>query len=441
MCKKGAQCNRTLCFFAHSASELRFPDTEDELEAAAVDAAAASASAGPLPMCHPAMLGAGGGGAGVQQQHQTQQHAGLMVMPSAAGGSNSSLPLMNIGSMCSDASTATAAMGGNMDGSTSSYSMQVALQQAAVAAGSMRQGSGGSQLTGIVDDMSGSFTLGGSSDPGMLIQGLAGAQHQHTAQQQQQQQLQGGSPNCLSEPLPRLGSDPNSNTLGHTAWLQLATASQLPASQILSSIRPPGASTVSAAAAAAAQQQAQQQRQMMQQAVAVNYHAGLQHAVAQSAGGAPVGSMGSGGIAMLMSGGSGSSSHPLVPPRMDSSAEQLVASLNSLQLQNSLGADDGSRYAAHATSLLQHQGLNPATAAAAAQGVTSSRAEDFLLLQLLQDKQVAQQQQQQLARLSSSGNAAAAMGVQHTMRPAFRQASVPVTAPPSNNKLSWGFGI
>jgi hypothetical protein len=56
MCKKGNQCNRTLCFFAHSASELRFPDTDDEVQAAAVDAAAASASATPLPLCQSSLV-------------------------------------------------------------------------------------------------------------------------------------------------------------------------------------------------------------------------------------------------------------------------------------------------------------------------------------------------------------------------------------------------
>lgn len=412
MCKKGNQCNRTLCFFAHSASELRFPDTEDEAEAAAVDAAAASATAGPLPMCVPG------------NSSTVPQHAGLAMMQSAAGNSNNSLPLMHIGSVCSDASAATAAMG-TLDGSSSSYSM------AALQAAGMRQGSCASQLTGIVDDMSGSYGLGGS-DPGLLLQGLAG---------QQQPQGQGGT-NSLSEPLPRLGADPNAM---NAAWLQLATASQLPASQILSSIRPPGANSIAA-------QQAQQ-RQVLQQSAGYAPLAGQKPQVLGSYAGSsgPLNNS-----MMFVSGGSGSSNQPLVQPmqpRMDSSAEQLVAGLSGLQLQGGLVDDRSGSLTSNAALADRYAALTAAAASGrpvdasmlqgsmnagvSAQTVNSSRAEDFLLLQLLQEKQVQQHQQQQaqqIARLSSGGNTL-------LQGQAYTQVPTSVAAPQQRGKLNWGFGF
>jgi hypothetical protein len=417
MCKKGNQCNRTLCFFAHSASELRFPDTEDEAEAAAVDAAAASATAAPLPLYSASM--------GTNSNNNSctiPTVQGLAFMQSVAGNSNNSLPLMHIGSVCSDASAATAAMN-TLDGSSSSYSL-AALQAAA----GMRQGSCASQLTGLVDDMSGSYGLGGS-DPGMILQ---------QAQQQHQQGAHGGS-DSLSEPLRRLDSDPST-----AAWLQLATASQLPASQILSSIRPPAAATV------AAQQQQLQQRQMLQHA------AGAAHRSA-----APLANGGmmaaNGGMMMFIGGGgNGSGNLARVPPRMDSSAEQLVASLGGLQLQGGVLDDRSNGSLSSAAngyagvglaaaagqrpvdaSLLQLQGMN----AAAGQGVgSSSRVEDFLLLQLLQEKQVQQQQQQQAAaRLSTGGHG---MGARQGMQAGqYNQQAAPAPTAQQRGKLNWNFSF
>jgi hypothetical protein len=359
------------------------------------------------------------------------------MMQSAAGSSNNSLPLMHIGSMCSDASTATAVMG-NLDGS-SSYSM------AALQAASLRQGSCASQMTGIIDDMSGSYGLGGS-DSGFLLQGLA---NQAQQQQQQQQQVQQGS-NSLSEPLPRLGA--NSSSIDTAAWLQLATASQLPASQILSSIRPPGAASVAAA------QQAQQ-RQMLQQAA--NY-AALGQATQKPHGAQmanfPGSSAGLNSNMMMMSGGSGSSSHPLVQPvHMDSSAGQLVASLNGLQLQGGLVDDrSGSLTSASTAGLADRYAALTAAAAsgrpvdasmlqgtmnAQGAGVNSSRAEDFLLLQLLQEKQVQQQQQQQaqaqMVQMGSGGNTL----MQGQAGQSYTQVPTSLPAPRPRGKLNWSFGF
>lgn len=437
MCKKGNQCNRTLCFFAHSASELRFPDTEDEVEAAAVDAAAASATAGPLPMCHP---GTASG--------SLPSHPGLVVMQSVNGSSNSSLPLMHIGSVCSDASAATAAMA-TADNSSSSYSM-AALQ---AAAGSLRQGSCASQLTGMVDDMSGSYGMGGS-DPGLFLPGIAAQQQQ----QQQPPQLPQGGASSLSEPLPRLGSDPNNYSTA--AWLQLATASQLPASQILSSIRPPNAASI-AAQQAQQQLQQQQQHQAMMQSMSLSGLQGVQKPPSQLGGLGPA-SQGSNtplhSNLVLMAGGSGKSSHPLVHQQnLDSSAEQLVATLSGLQLQGGLvddrsgsgglapasGAALADRYAALTAVAATGRPVDPSmlqgplnTAYASGQGAGSSRAEDFLLLQLLQEKQV--QQQQQLTRLSSGGGS---LGARQNMPATHGYTGTAITVPQQTQKLGWGFGM
>jgi hypothetical protein len=346
------------------------------------------------------------------------------MMQSVAGNSNNSLPLMQLGSMCSDASAATAALG-TLDGSMGSYNM-ASLQ---VAASGMRQGSGGSQLTGLVDDMSGSYGLG-SSDPGLLLQGLVNQQqHQHVQAQD--------CSNSLSEPLPRTGNDPNS--LNAAAWLQLATASQLPASQILSSIRPPGMASV-----IAQQQQQLQQRHMLHQAGGYT-NLGQTQRPAMQMGRMPGNSAAMNNM-MVLPGGSGSSSHPLVHKSMDSSAEQLVASLGGLQLQGMGDGSSGLMSASTAALADRYAALTAAAGASGrpadasmlqAAGAGSSRAENFMLLQLLQEKQV-QQQQQQVARLSNGGGS---MGPGQNVQTCQGFSQVPVTAPQQPGRMNWGFGL
>jgi hypothetical protein len=46
LCNDGANCHRKICFFAHSASQLRVPDAKPFVPAEAVVAAAAAAAAG-----------------------------------------------------------------------------------------------------------------------------------------------------------------------------------------------------------------------------------------------------------------------------------------------------------------------------------------------------------------------------------------------------------
>jgi len=200
---QGNQCNRTLCFFAHSACELRFPDTGDDAEAAAADAAAASATATPLGMCgstssmsavYPAVTGS----------------SATLLQPETAHPSSGNSGLLLPNGMMALGQVPDALVGGG-----SSYLMQ-----------------SGNSLGGL-----GSFGsqerigLGiGCSDPGLLNLGWAA----------------NGS-TCLSEPLPRVDSDAaalmaatnSSSSSNAAAWLQLAAASQLPASQICSSIRQP----------------------------------------------------------------------------------------------------------------------------------------------------------------------------------------------------------
>lgn len=55
ICKNGANCRRTLCFFAHSTAELRFPEVtaEDQLEEAQAAAAAAATAAAPMQQQQP----------------------------------------------------------------------------------------------------------------------------------------------------------------------------------------------------------------------------------------------------------------------------------------------------------------------------------------------------------------------------------------------------
>lgn len=201
---QGNQCNRTLCFFAHSACELRFPDTSDDAEAAAVDAAAASATATPLPLCastssmsavHPAAAATGSSATLLPQitaQPSSCSNSGLLLPNGMVGMSQASDALMGGGSSF---------YSGNSFGGMGSFCSQ---------------------------DLPG---LGiGCSDPGVLIPGLAV-----------------DNSSCLSEPLARVNTDAAAlmaatNTNGSSnvaAWLQLAAASQLPASQIRNSIRPP----------------------------------------------------------------------------------------------------------------------------------------------------------------------------------------------------------
>ncbi|GBF93651.1 hypothetical protein Rsub_06754 [Raphidocelis subcapitata] len=65
MCKNGARCNRPLCFFAHAAGELRFPDSDlPELSSDPFCAPAAAAlAAAPSAPLSPAAAGAAGFGA------------------------------------------------------------------------------------------------------------------------------------------------------------------------------------------------------------------------------------------------------------------------------------------------------------------------------------------------------------------------------------------
>ncbi|KIZ00324.1 Zinc finger CCCH domain-containing protein 37 [Monoraphidium neglectum] len=76
MCKLGAACTRPLCFFAHRANELRFPETDDTA-AAIAPALAPAAPAAPLVIT-PGPLSALGaaGGAGSPQP--------MMILPAAA---------------------------------------------------------------------------------------------------------------------------------------------------------------------------------------------------------------------------------------------------------------------------------------------------------------------------------------------------------------------
>ncbi|KAF8058890.1 zinc finger CCCH domain-containing protein 56 [Scenedesmus sp. PABB004] len=197
MCKKGNQCNRALCFFAHSASELRFPETGDDLEAAAVDAAAASATAGALP---PAVCGA----------PAAVFTPASMLVPGLPGGYGALPSIMGLGQVCGDGGAAAhmaaaqlAAMGG------AGYGM-------------VPVGAPPPML--VRQDGSGAYALGGSDGS-----------------------FAGVDPASLSDPLPRLGGD-GMGAPSSAAWLQLAAASQLPVSQVMGAIQPPPAHAQSAQA-------------------------------------------------------------------------------------------------------------------------------------------------------------------------------------------------
>lgn len=362
MCKKGNQCNRTLCFFAHSASELRFPDTDNAEEAAAVDAAAASATAGPLPMCQPVPCG-----------QMAYAPGGMVMVPVVPGNSANSLPLpggmMNLGAVCDSSST-----GG-------SYTLLPLVGRPGQ--GPMRQTS----LSVVSQDELSGYGLG--SDQGLRMPGIAMAAPEGSS---------------ISEPLPRLGSENmgGSGAGNPTAWLQLAAASQLPASQILSSIRPPS------------QQQHQQGAgmQMQSQQIQMQAVAMLQQQQAAQQQAARMSAQPGGAMAYAK------------PKPVESSAEVLSANLAGMSLQGGLVDDSSSsscitslsgdqQYFAAAlaaatsgpgSSYEQLAGTSPPQVAAAASkaGAAQQRADDFMLLHQLQ--------QQQLIRL---GSGSAALAQQH----------------------------
>eukprot|EP00879_Flechtneria_rotunda_P005374 GHRR01005663.1.p1 GENE.GHRR01005663.1~~GHRR01005663.1.p1 ORF type:complete len:487 (+),score=231.04 GHRR01005663.1:1289-2749(+) len=225
MCKKGNQCNRTLCFFAHSASELRFPDTTDELEAAAVDAAAASATAGVLPMYVP-----------VSQQAQP---AGMATLEQVAGCSTSSAPgaaALQSASACGNSISVSASgistlqsiiTPGQLCSDVSIPSHQTNYSLAQLAPTSLqRQQSITSTGHLLAHDAASTFALGGS-DPGVKLPSFSVRQPETPR---------------LSDSVRRLASDGtamSSGSFNSAAWLQLAAASQLPAAEILSQIRSP----------------------------------------------------------------------------------------------------------------------------------------------------------------------------------------------------------
>lgn len=192
MCKKGNQCNRTLCFFAHSASELRFPETQDELEAAAVDAAAAQATATPLPLCT--------GGSSMDSSQPYALGACRSVMPSAGGGSSFGLQSgISLSQVCSDSSASGLL---NVAAAPMLQQQQLLQQQ-----NQLHPTYYGSDLAVQVP------TVG----------------------------LQQPDNQSISDPLPRLGSEAGAMAASNPAWLQMAAAAQLTGSQIMSHIsRPPG---------------------------------------------------------------------------------------------------------------------------------------------------------------------------------------------------------
>ncbi|KAF6253175.1 hypothetical protein COO60DRAFT_463560 [Scenedesmus sp. NREL 46B-D3] len=353
MCKKGNQCNRTLCFFAHSACELRFPDTSDDLEAAAVDAAAASATAGALPLVTPG------------NQTITYHPSSMMVgAPSAAaaaaaanGSSSHGLPLlMGHGAQLANAANAGRYAGAGGSGSYGLVGMTGQQQQVQ----QMQHMQHLQQMQGLlVHDDSGASYLGlAGSDPNLHIPGIAMQQPQAAAR-------------SLSEPLPPMpdaspGVIGGCNSSGSAAWLQLAAASQLSASQIMSSIRPP----------------TQQMQQAAQQLMPGAGSPGLDAALACMA--APPGMMGMGGAR----------------PAADNTAgaDHLSSNIAAMGL-----ADDSSTSSSCLTSVSgDHQYLAAlnAAAAAAASGRPlgfgavlqsppkhSSNMENFRLLQQLQAQQ------------------------------------------------------
>lgn len=343
MCKKGNQCNRTLCFFAHSASELRFPDTQDDLEAAAVDAAAASATAAPLPLCTvSSSLNSG--------QAYTIGSSSVSMVPNTACGS--SLGMQNIMNL------------GQVDGSTGGFGL--------MAAAAMPQ-----QQVLLQDELGSCY---GGSDPALQIHGIA---------------MQQPDTQSISDPLPRLGSEVNAMAAAAAAnpaaWLQMAADAQLTGNQIMNQIsRPqpsqqvqlqlqtqqpaalvPAVAPSMEAAYAAATGMAQRNTGVSNMFVVANPAAGVASADALAAGLASIG---------LADDSSGSSSC-----MTDMTNEQYLAALNAC---NAAGV--GGNYI---LGMLQQTVSSP------------PRNENMLLLQQLQQHQQLQQQQQQLMKLTSNGSA------------------------------------
>jgi hypothetical protein len=353
-----------------SACELRFPDTSDDLEAAAVDAAAASATAGALPLVTPG--------------NQTiTYHPGSMMMmaPNAAaaaavngGSSYHGMPgIMGLGGMCADpsmqlanaaanASRYAVANGGSGYGLVGMAGQQQQMQQ------QMQQ----MQSSLVRDDVGRSYVSLAGSDPNLRIPGIAMPQQQDAAR-------------SLSEPLPPM-PDASAGMMNscnasatNAAWLQLAAASHLPASQIMSSIRPPA------------------QQQMQQQLMPGASNPAIDAALARMSA-AP-------GMLNMSSGGAGSAAVDGM-----GGADRLSSNLAGMSL-----VDDSSTSSSCLTALSgDHQylaALNVAAAAAASgrpldigsalqsPPKNSSNMENFLLLQQLQA-----QQQQQLAKLGSTAS-------------------------------------
>jgi hypothetical protein len=339
------------------------------LEAAAVDAAAASATAGALPLVTPGA------------QAITYHPSSMMMMgqnaavPAAVNGGSSygMSGIMGLGGMCGDASSmqlASAAAnasryavahGGSGYGLVGMTGQQQQVQQ------QMQQMQGSL----VRDDMGSSYVSLAGSDPNLRIPGIAmPGQQQDTAR-------------SLSEPLPPMpeGMIHACNPSANAAWLQLAAASQLPASQIMSSIRPPT-------------QMQQAAQQLMPGAGNPALNVALAHMSA-----AP-------GMLSMSSGGACSTA-------MEAGltgADRLSSNLAGMSL-----VDDSSTGSSCLTALSgDHQYLAAlnAAAAAAASGrpldhgaalqsppQNSSNLENFLLLQQLQA-----QQQQQLAKLGSTAS-------------------------------------
>jgi hypothetical protein len=342
------------------------------LEAAAVDAAAASATAGALPLVTP--------GSQTITYHPSSI---MMVAPDAAtaavNGSNGyGLPgIMGLGGVCGDSSGMqlanaanagcyTVANGGSSYGLVGMSGQQQQLQQ-------MQQ----MQNSLVRDDVTGSFASLAGSDPNLRIPGIAMQQQQDAAR-------------SLSEPLPPMpdasaammnGCNPNANA----AWLQLAAASQLPASQILSSIRPP------------TQPMQQAAQQLVPGACNATMDASLAHTSAppgmlnMSAGGAASTGMDNvGGSDRLSSNLAGlslvdDSSTSTPPPTAISGDQQYLAALSVAAAAAASGRPLDLSAVLHTP--LQSPPKN------------SSNMENFLLLQQLQA-----QQQQQLVKLGSTAS-------------------------------------
>jgi hypothetical protein len=306
----------------------------------------------------------------------------MMMAPNAAaaaavnGGSSYGMPgIMGLGGMCADlsmqlantaanASRYAVANGGSGYGLVGMAGQQQQVQQ-------MQQQM---QSSLVRDDVGSSYVSLAGSDPNLRIPGIAMPQQQDAAR-------------SLSEPLPPM-PDASAGIMNgcnssatNAAWLQLAAASQLPASQIMSSIRPP------------AQQQMQQ---AVQQLMPGAGNPAIDAALARMSA-AP-------GMLNMSSGGAGSTAVDGM-----GGADRLSSNLAGMSL-----VDDSSTSSSCLTALSgDHQylaALNVAAAAAASgrpldsgsalqsPPKNSSNMENFLLLQQLQA------QQQQLAKLGSTAS-------------------------------------